>query len=260
MTASRPPNLPAGWSTATSGPGQSNWVTSTVRAIQPGRTQLSPLILALSVSMNSIRRVISVTTTSAVLTFHGSSGSLAVDPTSSAVGFGRWRAGDQDWRRFLRRHCQQRAAHLSAAGTILRSSARTGIRSADARRVERKLDQFLSRPRSICPRRRRARMPNFVGGVARERASRTRSPPPARSAFWNFDAVDAEREHSCHERHGVSSGLRSATLADRRTYFAGNGSPEAIASATEFTMTAGLPTSSYSYFAFALTVANGSGS
>ena len=243
------PNLPAGWSTATLS-GQSNWVTSTVQASSPANAAFSPDFGVIGVNeLDS--PVISVTTTSAVLTFRQFY-SLAADPTNSAVGLDggvlEIKIGGGSY-----------ADIVTAGGSFVSGGYNStlistngnplGGRAAWSGSSTNFITTTVNLPAAAAGQNVQLR---WRGGAGTVPNSITAS---GTLAFWNFDA-------STPNVNTVATNVTAApvtvsNISGSLTYFAGNGSPEAIAG-NGFTMTAGLPTSSYSYFAFALTVANGS--
>ncbi len=243
------PTLPAGWSTSASG-GQSNWVTSTTQASSPMNAAFSRDSGAIGVNeLDS--PTISVTTTSAVLTFRQFY-NLAANPTNSTSGFD---GGVLE----IKIDGGSYTDIVAAGGSFVSGGYNTtlintngnplGGRSAWSGNSTNFITTTVNLPAAAAGQNAQLRWRGGAGTV----------PNPVTTsgtlAFWNFDS-------STPNANTIAANVAAApvTLSNvggSLTYFAGNGSSgEAIAS-TGFTTNAGPPTASYSYFAFALTITNG---
>ena len=243
------PALPAGWSTSTSG-GQSNWVTSPTFA-----SSLTNAAFSRDTGVIGVNELdtptISITTTSAVLTFRQFY-SLAANPTNSTVGFDggvlEIKIGGGSYTDIL-------SAGGSFAGggyntTLITTNGNPlGGRPAWSGNSTNFITTTVNLPAAAAGQNAQLRWRGGAGTV----------PNPVTSsgtlAFWNFDS-------STPNANTIAANIAAApvTLSNvggSLTYFQGNPATGQAIASTGFSTNAGPPTSSYSYFAFALTITNG---
>ena len=243
------PALPAGWATAASG-GQSNWVTSTTMASSLTNAAFSRDSGVIGVNELDTP-IISVTTTSAVLTFRQYY-SLAANPTNSSVGFDggvlEIKIGGGSYNDIL-----------AAGGSFISGGYNTTLISTNGNPLGGRLAWSGSSTNFITT---VVNLPAAAAGQSaqlRWRGGAGTVPNPVTSsgtlAFWNFDSSTPNASSTI--ANIVAAPVTLSNVGGSLTYFQGNpSSGEAIAS-TGFTTSSVPPTSSSSYFAFALTVANG---
>lgn len=243
------PTLPAGWSTSASG-GQSNWVTSTTLA-----NSLTNAAFSLDSGVIGVNELdtptISVTTTSAVLTFRQYY-SLAANPTNSSVGFDggvlEIKIGGGSYTDILSAGGSftsggYNATLISTNGNLL------GGRPAWSGNSTNFITTVVNLPAAAAGQNVQLRWRGGAGTVPNSVTS------SGTLAFWNFDS--STPNSSLTITNVVAAPITLSNVGGSLTYFQGNPTTGEAIGSTGFTTSAGPPTSSYSYFAFALTITNG---
>ena len=243
------PTLPAGWSTSASG-GQSNWVTSITLANSLTNAAFSRDSGVIGVNELDTP-TISVTTTSAVLTFRQYY-SLAANPTNSSVGFDggvlEIKIGGGSYTDILA------AGGSFASGgyntTLISTNGNPlGGRPAWSGSSTNFITTVVNLPAAAAGQNAQLRWRGGAGTV----------PNPVTSsgtlAFWNFDS--STPNSSLTAVNVTAAPVTLSNAGGSLTYFLGNPSTGEAVGSSAFTTSAGPPTSSYSYFAFSLTVSNG---
>lgn len=243
------PSLPAGWSTSASG-GQSNWVTSTTLASSLTNAAFSRDFGVIGVNeLDS--PIISVTTTSAVLTF-SQFYSLAANPTNSTVGFD---GGVLE----IKIGAGTYTDIVAAGGSFVNGGYNTtlintngnplGGRPAWSGNSTNFITTTVNLPAAAAGQNVQLRWRGGAGAVTNPVTS------SGTMAFWNFDASTPNA--NIVAANVAAAPVTVSNVGGSLTYFAGNGSSAKAIASSGFITNAGPPTSSYSYFAFALTVTNG---
>jgi DNA/RNA endonuclease G (NUC1)/PKD repeat protein len=242
------PALPADWSTSTSG-GQSNWVTSA--------TVASTTNVAFSrdtgvIGVNELDSpIISITTTSAVLTFQQFY-SLAANPTNSTVGFDggvlEIKIGGGSYTDIL-----------AAGGSFASGGYNTTLISTNGNPLGGRPAWSGSSTNFITT---IVNLPPATAGQnaqLRWRGGSGTVPTPVTTsgtlAFWNFDSSTPNANVSAANITVAPITLNN--IGGSLTFFQGNPTSGEALGTTGFSTNAGPPTSSYSYLAFSLTVSNG---
>jgi DNA/RNA endonuclease G (NUC1)/PKD repeat protein len=243
------PTLPAGWSTSTSG-GQSNWITSTTLADSLTNAAFSPDTGVIGVNELDTP-TISITTTSAVLTFRQFY-SLAADPTNSSVGRDggvlEIKIGGGSYTDIL-----------VAGGSFVSGGYNTTLINTNGNPLGGRPAWSGSSTNFITT---AVNLPAAAAGQnaqLRWRGGAGTVPNPVTTsgtlAFWNFDSSTPNANTVVANVTAAPVSLSNAGAS--LTFFQGNPTTGEAVGSSGFTTSAGPPTGSYSYFAFALTVANG---
>ena len=245
------PALPAGWSTSASG-AQSNWITSTTTADTSPNAAFSPDPGAVGVNELDTP-TFAVVSSSAVLTFRQNY-SLATTPTNVSQGLDggvlEIKIGGGSYTDIVA------AGGLFVSGgynaTIISTNGNPlAGRSAWSGNSGGFITTVVDLPAAAAGQNAQFRWLCGAGNVPSNSVAFSGT-----LAAWNFDASTATANTVATNL--AASPVTVVNTTGSLTYFAGNPSTgEAIAS-SGFTSTAGPPTTSYSCFAFSLTITNGS--
>lgn len=243
------PALPAGWSTTASG-AESNWVTSTALADSPLNAAFTRDPGA--VGINEIDTpTISVTSTSAVLTFRQNY-SLAASPTNSSLGLD---GGVLE----IKMGSGSYTDILAAGGSFVGGGYNATLVSTNGNPLAGRqawsgnssgfITTVVNLPAAAAGQNVQLRWRCGAGNVPSNSVASSGT-----LAYWNFDSSSPNANLTA--TNILASPVTLSNASGSLTYFGGN--PGNAVASSGFTTSAGPPTSSYSYFAFALTVTNGS--
>jgi PKD repeat protein/endonuclease/exonuclease/phosphatase family metal-dependent hydrolase len=244
------PSLPAGWATSASG-AQSNWVTSTASADTAPNAAFSPD--PSSVGVNELDAPsLAINSTVASLTFRQNY-SLAASTTNSSIGYDggvlEIAIGGGSY-----------ADIIAAGGSFVSGGYNTTLSGsygdplAGRQAWSGNSGGFTTTV---------VNLPATAAGQniqLRWRCASGSTPPPVTSsgtlAYWNFDA-STPVPNTVAANLSVSS-VSVTNAGGALTYFGGNPSTGQAIAASGFSTVAGPPTTSFSCFAFSITVSTGS--
>ena len=245
------PSLPAGWATSATG-AQSSWVTSTASADTAPNAAFSPD--PGSVGVNELDTPsIAINSGAAQLTFRQNY-SLAASTTNSSIGYDggvlEIAIGGGSYQDIV-----------TAGGAFISGGYNTTL-SGDYSNPLGGQQAWSGTSGGFITT--TVNLPATAAGQnvqLRWRCATGNTPPPVTSsgtlAYWNFDAQTATPNVTASNISVSAVTVNNLGSGGALTYY-GSGGNYAIAGSGSFTASAGPPTTSYSCFAFALTVASGS--
>jgi hypothetical protein len=245
------PALPADWSTSASG-AQSNWVTSTTLADTSPNAAFSPDPGAIGVNELDTP-TIPIVSSSAVLTF-AQSYSLAANPTNPSVGLD---GGVLE----IKMGGGSYTDIVAAGGSFVSGGYNATIINTNGNPLAGRqawsgnsggfITTVVDLPAAAAGQNAQFRWLCGAGNVPSNTVAFSGT-----LASWNFDASTPVANTVA--TNVVASSVTVVNTTGSLTYFGGNPSTGKAIASSGFTLSAGPPTTSYSYFAFSLMIANGS--
>jgi DNA/RNA endonuclease G (NUC1) len=244
------PALPAGWSTSASG-AQSNWVTSTTQSDTSPNAAFSPDPGIIGVNELDTPSI-PIVSSSAILTFvHNYS--LAADASNPSVGLDggvlEIKMGGGSYTDIVAAGGSMvsggyNATIISTNGNLLAGRQAWSGNSGDF------ITTVVNVPAAAAGQNVQFRWLCGAGSVPTNALAYSGA-----MAVWGFDASTPTADTVA--TNVVASSVTLANETGSLTYFGGNPSSGKAIASSGFTSSAGPPTTSYSYFAFSLTVTNG---